>query len=1036
MSNHFDTLSYTIDVSQAGNALSILTTYPFSEVDLSLSLYHEQTGALAATERSSSLEGDKGASGALATVDDMATYLEVPWLDAGRYRLEIILRRSLFLPTKKFPTCLAFGLVVEYVVRSQSSDKSMYEVLSVVPFHQNAIDPKSEYVIDVHFDRRVVLDDLVQSRAERLYICQLYNTALAADKIHPQSVRVESGNVLRLDFNFAAAKIPDQARCYKLQCSTQETKGEESIRPMQLQTQFCLATEQEERDSPYEKCNPHARPKLDRNGNCICSAPYTGSNCESCDAGFVAAPQAAQLGREKSHTVCVPDLQHLATQACNGHGKPKSSRASNAGQVECECDSGYGGRFCDYCLDASLAYPDCSPDISAEIYDSGAAHAFLARRRYDEHGYSTAASKYFAPGSLEPTIFNEECGWVDFPDDLDRLEFMKGFMGNEMHIADVYVVNHRQDNVMKVNPTQPGFFKVLVQQPEIEEAAAGDAEAPFDIEIGIYDPRAGRFLASSMNRHLTLPSGSHVKLEHAQLSFEVTQEHAGNPLYVFFRALNFSDNGASHREREGCLALYMEIEFKPKKPECGRNPRLEPSTSIITIADQNQAAILAEAARGTGVGTVHSVDDFSSTFFTYQDYYVPSGDFNGADWEVTISLQQKFLETNTLDLVVEILETDILFYDIDVNKFPARRPEPFEQSGLDNRHFDTDSEQTSGSLGPSCKGICLVGAEKAYNEMLRRLELGAGTYFRVWLLQERPTQRSMERDWCANFQLLVSGRSLAPSVEAAKAALLAQTCDADELPSSLNTHRYLVGLGGAQKDFHYRETFRVDHLWHNPAHQIAFKLQEPSVVRIFAPLHSHLEYVLTLNQDVSAYNHKTVLIARKEVYHSTIFVQLAAGEYHLKFAFVSDASLLQLPCQTIDLEMAIMTLDRAKVKAESFKQAAPSDAVDRLSLSELFLRAGQSPLTLYRHAALPQTHVEPGLIPPVDQGTMYTELMRDGFEISNDDEAGLEIELHSDFLLNGVNVAISNTATGAILEDERIDTTGKLLVSRLQPGAY
>lgn len=30
-----------------------------------------------------------------------------------------------------------------------------------------------------------------------------------------------------------------------------------------------------------------------------------------------------------------------------------------------------------------------------------------------------------------------------------------------------------------------------------------------------------------------------------------------------------------------------------------------------------------------------------------------------ADWEVTISLQQKFIESNTLDILVEILETDV-----------------------------------------------------------------------------------------------------------------------------------------------------------------------------------------------------------------------------------------------------------------------------------------------------------------------------------------------------------------------------------------
>jgi hypothetical protein len=101
----------------------------------------------------------------------MASYLEVPWLDAGRYRLEITIRRSLFLPTKRFPTCLAFGLVLEYVTRASGADKSMYEVLSVVPLRHAAIHPKAQYVIDVHFDRKIALDDLVESLPERYYIC-------------------------------------------------------------------------------------------------------------------------------------------------------------------------------------------------------------------------------------------------------------------------------------------------------------------------------------------------------------------------------------------------------------------------------------------------------------------------------------------------------------------------------------------------------------------------------------------------------------------------------------------------------------------------------------------------------------------------------------------------------------------------------------------------------------------------------------------------------------------------------------------------
>lgn len=81
--------------------------------------------------------------------------------------------------------------------------------------------------------------------------------------------------------------------------------------------------------------------------------------------------------------------------------------------------------------------------MSSALYDDQAVHKFLTRKKYDEHGYSTAAQKYFSAGSLEPTVFNEECGWVDFPDDLDRLEFERAFKGGEFHISDVYVVNHK-----------------------------------------------------------------------------------------------------------------------------------------------------------------------------------------------------------------------------------------------------------------------------------------------------------------------------------------------------------------------------------------------------------------------------------------------------------------------------------------------------------------------------------------------------------------------------------------------------------------
>lgn len=297
---------------------------------------------------------------------------------------------------------------------------------------------------------------------------------------------------------------------------------------MQEETSYCFGSSQEHDQSASARCNPLAQPKLSRDGSCICAAPYTGRDCESCEEGFTAHAEVLRTGlgsAKQSHTRCVPDMGHLSGATCNSHGRPRNSRATSAAEVECVCDSGYGGRFCDYCVDATHAYPDCEATLSASIYDSEAAHAFLSRRRYEEHGYSTSASKYFPAGALEPTVFNEECGWVDFPDDLDRAELAREFGQGELHIAELYVVNHRQDNIMKLVPRSTGILKVLVQQPEAEEELAGDAEAPFDVEVGVYDPRSQRFLASSMNRHLILPTGLEAKLEYAALTFEVGHEH-------------------------------------------------------------------------------------------------------------------------------------------------------------------------------------------------------------------------------------------------------------------------------------------------------------------------------------------------------------------------------------------------------------------------------------------------------------------------------------------------------------------------------
>lgn len=223
------------------------------------------------------------------------------------------------------------------------------------------------------------------------------------------------------------------------------------------------------------------------------------------------------------------------------------------------------------------------------------------------------------------------------------------------------------------------------------------------------------------------------------------------------------------------------------------------------------------------------------------------------------------------------------------------------------------AEEVKGSIGPTCAGSCLIGGEKAYNEMVRVLDLDAQTYFRVWLLQQPPSAfESRGVDRCANYQLFV--RALPSSREVSLERKLSHQirCPSEELPATLDAARYLRAPSGEQKDFHYSQGYRVDHLWHNQAHKMAFTLQESTVVRIAAPVHRHLEFDIVLNQDTGAYSHETVIRAKKEDHHIAIFAQLEKGTYHFKLEFMSDAALLQLPCQTVHLELAMMTSKRAK----------------------------------------------------------------------------------------------------------------------------
>ena len=190
----------------------------------------------------------------------MATFVEVADLNSGNYYIEIALQRSLFLPTKNYKTCLNFDLVVEYISRSKNAKdgEGMYEVLSVFPLSLDDLQTDHEKVIEVEFDKNIVLDDMVNGLADRFYVCSLVNKDVSDNIIHPHAVHEVHSNSLRLEFDFSHSSIPTSSRCYYLLCSTKDTKGTELIRKMQEETSYCFETDYHHEHDPLTRCNPLA----------------------------------------------------------------------------------------------------------------------------------------------------------------------------------------------------------------------------------------------------------------------------------------------------------------------------------------------------------------------------------------------------------------------------------------------------------------------------------------------------------------------------------------------------------------------------------------------------------------------------------------------------------------------------------------------------------------------------------------------------------------------------------------------------------
>jgi len=296
---NFAILKYGLAIRSAGNALTILATYPFSTVQMSMRLLDDRTGGVVALHRTSSLEGQRHSSQVLSDANDVATFIEEPRIDAGMYTLEIAVPRAVFLPTKEHATCLSFDLVVEYVSRTHGQNAEhdgMYEILAVRPLSERKLWKTDEKVIDVDLDREYELDDLVASLSDRRYLCSLFNEDDPSNVLHPVTAHKEGETTLRLHFNFASgANIPDDHRCYSLRCSTKKSKGTEVIRQAEGLYDFCFETEEAHEKRATTQCNPHAMPYLNEDGSCVCADPYTGRDCQSCQEGFKAVDAEATV---------------------------------------------------------------------------------------------------------------------------------------------------------------------------------------------------------------------------------------------------------------------------------------------------------------------------------------------------------------------------------------------------------------------------------------------------------------------------------------------------------------------------------------------------------------------------------------------------------------------------------------------------------------------------------------------------------------------------------------------------------------------
>lgn len=206
-------------------------------------------------------------------------------------------------------------------------------------------------------------------------------------------------------------------------------------------------------------------------------------------------------------------------------------------------------------------------------------------------------------------------------------------------------------------------------------------------------------------------------------------------------------------------------------------------------------------------------------------------------FEFKLSIYQKFMQENSVNFILE------------------RDPQP----GTPDL-----------AKGPKCDDVCIVGGEMSFNEFSTGRLFPSGTKLRLWLWQEKPMK-------CADFQLDLQINQNdyeldSLNKEEKRAQHLARathSCDALELPLSLNTPKYLDQPGG----FHYKEKFRIDSLAaEDKEHSIHFVVKEEHLFRFVGLVHSHLEFDLMLQKLVEEKAPQTLARSTAKNFEDSIFM--------------------------------------------------------------------------------------------------------------------------------------------------------------------